>query len=174
MNMLFVKLLGLAFTLAAGTLAHFFYPWSGKNPIVGLVAAVNESTWEHLKLLFFPMLVASIAEYLFLNEQYPNFMISQAVGMMVGMVTIVVLFYTYSGVLGYHFLLADILPFVIGAVAGFGVSLYLLRSGNLSDPAWEIAGKWTLVMITVMFLLFTKHPPRIGLFRDPLTGGYGG
>ena len=36
-----------------GTLLHFTYRWSGRNP---LIAPVNESVWEHMKLLFFPML----------------------------------------------------------------------------------------------------------------------
>ena len=38
-----------------GTLLHFTYRWSGRNPLIGLIAPVNESVWEHMKLLFFPM-----------------------------------------------------------------------------------------------------------------------
>ena len=44
------------FISVLGVLLHFTYEWSGNNPIVGLFSATNESTWEHLKLLFFPML----------------------------------------------------------------------------------------------------------------------
>nr|WP_236945659.1 DUF6512 family protein [Enterocloster clostridioformis] len=40
-----------------GTLLHFTYRWSGRNPLIGLIAPVNESVWEHMKLLFFPMLL---------------------------------------------------------------------------------------------------------------------
>ena len=49
----------------AGTLFHFIYEWSGENPIVGAIASVNASVWEHLKLLFFPALFYIIIEYLF-------------------------------------------------------------------------------------------------------------
>ena len=40
-----------------GTLFHFVYGWSGENPVAGLFFPVNESTWEHLKLIFFPILL---------------------------------------------------------------------------------------------------------------------
>ena len=43
-----------------GTLLHFVYEWSGSNMIVGLFSSTNESTWEHMKLAFYPMLIFSI------------------------------------------------------------------------------------------------------------------
>ena len=50
------ELAGLFLTLIFGNLLHFVYDWSGQNSVVAAFAAVNESTWEHMKLLFFPML----------------------------------------------------------------------------------------------------------------------
>ena len=50
-----------------GTIFHFTYEWSGKKVIIGLFSAVNESTWEHLKLLFFPMLITTFIGYFFFN-----------------------------------------------------------------------------------------------------------
>lgn len=47
-----------------GVLLHFTYEWSNDNPAVGLFSAVNESTWEHLKLIFFPMLLLTMIEFL--------------------------------------------------------------------------------------------------------------
>ncbi len=48
-------LFGIIFTFILGTLLHFVYEWSGSNVIVGIFSPVNESVWEHLKLLYFPM-----------------------------------------------------------------------------------------------------------------------
>ena len=56
----------LHFVLVAaflGTLNHFLYFLSGQSPIVALFCPVNESVWEHLKLLYFPFLFVSIWEY---------------------------------------------------------------------------------------------------------------
>ena len=48
------------FAIILGTLLHFTFEWSGRNPFVGAFSSINESTWEHLKLAFVPMLITSI------------------------------------------------------------------------------------------------------------------
>lgn len=53
-------IIGIIFVMLTGTLSHFLYDWSGQNPVVGLFTPVNESIWEHMKLLFFPMLLYSL------------------------------------------------------------------------------------------------------------------
>ena len=58
------QLSGFALTSLAGTLLHFLYDWTGENKIAALISGVNESTWEHMKLLYFPLLVYAIIEYL--------------------------------------------------------------------------------------------------------------
>lgn len=45
---------GLLVVLAAGNLLHFIYDWTGQSPIAAPLAAVNESTWEHMKLFITP------------------------------------------------------------------------------------------------------------------------
>lgn len=64
----------LAFIIigTAGTLWHFVYEWSGENPIIGAIAPVNESVWEHLKLLFFPSLFYFITELFLCKEDCEN------------------------------------------------------------------------------------------------------
>ena len=44
-----------------GTLLHFLFDWTGGNAVVALFSAVNESIWEHLKLLFYPMVLFAVA-----------------------------------------------------------------------------------------------------------------
>ena len=63
---------GFGFTSLFGTLLHFLYEWTGKNNFTALFSGVNESTWEHMKLLFFPLLIFSIIEYYIFgrNETY--------------------------------------------------------------------------------------------------------
>lgn len=66
MTLKYYHILGAIFTIFLGTLLHFTYQWSGKNNLVAIFSAVNESTFEHLKLLFTPMLIFSIFEYFLL------------------------------------------------------------------------------------------------------------
>ena len=53
----FREIIFMIIAMGAGTLFHFIYEWSGFHPLAGLFAPVNESTWEHLKMLFFPVLL---------------------------------------------------------------------------------------------------------------------
>ena len=57
---LIFEIVSTIFIMILGTLLHFTYKWSNNNVIVGTFSAINESTWEHLKLIFFPMLIILI------------------------------------------------------------------------------------------------------------------
>ena len=54
------QLAGFIFTGVAGVLLHFLFEWTGKSIFVAPFAAVNESIWEHMKLLFVPMFLLKI------------------------------------------------------------------------------------------------------------------
>lgn len=165
--------IGLPVVFVAGSLLHFVYGWTGRRKAVGLFSPVNESTWEHLKLLFFPGLVYLWAEYLAAGYRIPGFLAAKTVGLLLGMLAIVCLFYTYTGIIGRNFLPADILTFGIGTGVAFAVSRSILNGGGggaaLADPvAIGLLGLWLL-----LFFLFTYCPPRIAVFRDPVDGSFG-
>ncbi len=63
---------------AVGSLLHFVYRWSGKKLFAGFVSPVNESTWEHLKLLFFPSLLFGAGKYLAVGKEIPPFSARQS------------------------------------------------------------------------------------------------
>ena len=105
------ELAGALFTAALGTLLHFVYDWSGGWGAAAAFSAVNESTWEHMKLLFFPMFLFSVVQVCCLGRNYPNFLAARGVSTVTGVALIPVLFYTYTGVLGRHLLWADIAVF---------------------------------------------------------------
>ena len=52
--------LGFIITGILGVVLHFLYDWLGQNPLIALISGVNESTWEHMKLLYYPMLIFSL------------------------------------------------------------------------------------------------------------------
>ena len=63
-----IFIFSIIFTLVLGTILHFTYTWSNNNPFIGSFSAVNESTWEHLKLVFFPMLITVFIGYFYLEN----------------------------------------------------------------------------------------------------------
>lgn len=163
---------GAVFTIIFGTLLHFVFQWSRNNPIVGIVGAVNESTWEHLKLLFFPMLFYTIFEYFAYGKDTDNFIPARAVSILAGMFIIVSSFYTYTGILGKNLLPLDIGTFILGTVGTYIIGYKIMLSNALSSKKMNFAGIVILILLIFSFAVFTFSPPEIGLFLDPATGKY--
>ncbi|MVB11795.1 hypothetical protein CAFE_25200 [Caprobacter fermentans] len=170
---LYWEITGFIVTVVLGTLLHFAYQWSGKSKIVGLFAPVNESTWEHLKLLFVPMTLFTAAEYFPVGWEKENFIAAKAVGILIGMFTILVIFYTYTGISGKNYLWADIVTFILGVAAAFGYAWF--KMDKTPDPIKDsnLIGLTLILVIVFCFACFTFDPPRIALFRDPVSGRYG-
>ena len=62
------QLMGFAVTSFLGTILHFLYDWSGNLSWITPFSAVNESTWEHMKLIFWPMLFFAIFQSFFFKS----------------------------------------------------------------------------------------------------------
>ena len=125
-------ILGIFFTLIFGTLLHFTYEWSGNNSIVGFFSAVNESTIEHLKMIFVPFFLFSILEYLAYGKDISGYVITKSLSISIGMIIIVVTFYLYTWIAGTNYLLMDIAIFILGVVASYFVSYTLLKNQKLN------------------------------------------
>ena len=165
-----VSILSAVFISVLGTLLHFTYDWFGNNPIIGVFSAVNESTWEHLKLLFFPTLIVTIRGTIYYKGHVPNYVCARLKGMLTAMVFTVIFFYTSMGVLGKNYAFLNILIFYVAVIIGEIVvnrQIKLAKSCN-TKKAWIVFG-----ILLVCFILFTYNAPEIGLFKDPITGGYG-
>ena len=123
-------ILGIFFTLIFGTLLHFTYEWSDYNPIVGFFSATNESTIEHLKMIFVPFFLFSIFEYVAYGKDVTGFIIIKALSVSLGMIAIVVVFYLYTWIAGTNFLWMDIAIFALGIVVAYAASYKLLKMQN--------------------------------------------
>lgn len=166
------EIAGFIFVIVTGTLLHFVYNWTGQNRLAGIFSPVNESTWEHLKLLFYPTLLYSIVEYFVIGNRFPNFIAAKTLGITVGMLVIVAVFYTYTGIVGQHYLWADILTFVLGVASTYA---YSWRTIHQADAG--MIPQFTAILITLVllacFAIFSFYPPHIPLFLDPVSKGYG-
>ena len=94
------EIVGFIATGLFGTLLHFVYEWTGGNRVIAVFSAVNESTWEHMKLLFIPFLVFTVVEFIVFSEAFRNFFAVKAASILLGLVSIPALFYTLTGMFG--------------------------------------------------------------------------
>ena len=164
------QIFSFIFTIILGTVLHFTYDWSGQNDIVGTFSAINESTWEHLKLLFYPMLLTSIIGYFYIGKKVPNLVCSKTIGILVAIAFTVIFFYTYTGVLGKNIALIDISSFFIATILGEFVAYILMINRFKCNNIMAII---VLIIVGISFVVFTFNAPNIGLFKDPITGKYG-
>ena len=160
------QIFSIIFTWILGTILHFTYDWSNQNAIVGVFSAINESTWEHLKLLFFPMLITTIIGYFYLKpkEEYTNFLCAKTIGILSALAFVVVFFYTYTGIIGTNFAILDIGSFFVGVFFGEYMAYKLTNKINECKNGLAI---FILMIFFICFIVFTYNAPQIGLFRDP-------
>lgn len=163
---------GFAFTGILGTVLHFLYNWTKQNVIIAPFSAVNESTWEHMKILFWPMFIFSFFEYLTFCKDYENFWFVKLTGIVVGLILIPAIFYTYIGVTGKSSGVFNILIFFIAAGTAYYIETQLFQREafiyNLPGIPFIL-----LCILALLFVAFTFFPPEIPLFQDPIKGTYG-
>lgn len=146
-----------------GVLFHFLYEWSGENIFVGFFTSINESTWEHLKLLFFPMLFVTIFELTFLKEKIQVLLPKRTLGILSGMVFIVVTFYTFWGITGKLIDWINISIYVFAVYFALVMENCISRKKKLPDVSICIA---ILITLIILFIIFTLHSPGVGIFYN--------
>lgn len=159
-------IIGTVFTVALGSLLHFAYEWSGFNPLFAVVGSVNESTWEHLKLLYWPYAAFALFELWIYGKNTTGFFTAKALGILAGMAFITAAFYTYTGVAGADFAWLDILLFVLGSAAAYYVSYAFIKCPSAFARRFDFMGFVILLALACMFCLFTFNPPPLGIFAE--------
>ncbi len=170
-NMTLWQLIGFIFTSVIGTLLHFLYDWTGKSIWSAPFSATNESIWEHMKLIFVPMFIFAIIENIYLKEKYSCFWKIKLKGILLALLLIPVIYYTYNGAFGKS---PDWLNIAIFFITAAIVYIYETRLFNENMYCkCNTVSIITLCLIAVLFIIFTFTPPHIPLFADPTTGLYG-
>lgn len=170
-KLLKLDIIGFVFVSILGTLSHFFYEWSGGSTLIGLFTPINESAWEHLKLIFFPYLIWSIIQAIIMKRI--NIFSAKFIGVAVGMTATLSFFYTYTGILGKNIDWLNILSFFIGVLIAFLIDYIIIKSEKMQGKSVNITAIILFVVMSAIFILFTFAPPIIPLFKDPITSSYG-
>ena len=151
------------FVCVLGVLLHFTYNWSGQNRIVGLFSAVNESTFQHMKLIFFPTLLLTIWDILKGRFKEPGFLQKRTMGLLYGMGTIILLFYSIWGILGTRYDWINISIFFLGVF----ISFYTENNWKKNTyPINILTSVMILIYLTIAFFMFTYNFTNIGIFFD--------
>ena len=156
--------------------SHFAYDLSGQKIIVGLFNPVNESVWEHLKFMFFPLLLWWVVIYLIKRKKcdipIKNWIVSAAISLITAPLFVVFLYYSYTGAFGIESVIIDILLVFICFFIALSIAAHYLK---FSEPAiWlVITSVIAVAVIFTAFIVFTFNPPHLPIFYDTVTNMYG-
>lgn len=149
----FVPALVMALLLGVGLHDLFsFFP----SIVTEFVAPVNESIWEHLKIVFFPLLLAELLFYPL--EHRARGLLSLYI-VCLGMLGVA---WMYHVVLGGRAVWVDIVLFAVT------ILLWFWLSSVLDVPqSWNPLLRGILIVFIGLICAFTLHPPHGTLFNDP-------
>ena len=165
------QLIGFGITTLTGTILHFLYDWLGKSVWIAPFSGINESTWEHMKLLFWPMFIFAIVQNFFFKD-LENFWNVKLRGILLGISLIPIIYYTYNGVIGKSPDWLNIALFFLCAAISYIYETKLLKK----DKVYILSTKYAIISlftVAMLFVIFTFITPHIGIFEDPLTGSFG-
>ena len=165
------EFVGFGVAAVGGTLLHFLYDLLGGAKWIAPFSGVNESTWEHMKLLFWPTFIFAIVQSFFFCDR-ENFWCVKLRGILLGLALIPIIFYTYNGAIGKSPDWINIAIFFISAAAVYICETRLFNSEKVICRSPKLAFA-ALCAIGVLFAVFTFRTPELGIFLDPLTGTYG-
>ena len=170
-NLFIWQVIGATFTAVLGTILHFLFEWTGFN-IFATFSAVNESTWEHMKLVFIPSLIFATIQYFIAKDEYDSFWLIKLIGILFGTLLIPILFYTLSGIFGNLSAITNIAIFFVSVFSEYLLEYFLFKKDFIKAKLkWFSIG--ILLFILSLFIIFSFFPPKIPLYLDPVTRSYG-
>lgn len=157
------------FAAIVGTLFHFIYEWTDKSVVAALISPVNESVFEHLKMTFFPLLIFAIFEYFYIGKTHNGFFYIKAKAILLGVLSVIVLYFTYTGIIGKNYMIPDIIIYYISILIS---TLYFVKNYKSNEHS-NLSGIIILIITSALFIIFTFAPLHIHLFLDETGAFYG-
>lgn len=162
----------ILFSIVIGTILHFTYKWSNQNVFIAAFSAINESIWEHLKLVFYPMLLFAIIEGFFIYSKSNNYIEAKTIALFFSILFIIISFYTYTGVIGKSIFYIDILIFILSIILGEYICYKFFITTDKSTKTSKILSLLLIVVLLVCFIVFSYNTPKINIFKHPVAEIY--
>ncbi len=170
-----MTLVGIGVIFLVGSVWHFLFDWLGSWRPIGWLAPVNESVWEHFKMVFWPGLLWAWIEFKRAGKALPAFWFGKAWGLLAMPLIIGGIFYTYTA-LWPRYLPVDILSFLVAIAAGQFIS-YKLATRPVAGTGFGRSSSWIgralIGLMALAFVVFTYVPPHVFLFEHVPTHEYG-
>ncbi len=163
--------IGIIIICLVGTLLHFTYELSHHNKYVAIFSAVNESTWEHIKICMTPTILWSIYEIIKYGFS-ENFLIAKSLSILTIILLIPILFYSYTMFTKKSILFIDVICFYITVICSQSIFKHIIILSNIPS-IYTYLSIVLLIVELIAYLYLTFKPFKNFIFKDPITHKYG-
>lgn len=172
MSLKTIKLIAIINIFIISFPAHFLYDFF-PNTLVSIFFPVNESIFEHMKIIFTSTLIYGLIDYLVIklnNIKVSNFLF-QLFFTSFSSIFIFLFFYLPISFIWGEYLPLTLSLLLITYVIGQIISYYILNYKSI--PILNIISIPLIIIVYVLFFIFTYSPPESFFFLDTLTKSYG-
>ena len=158
-------LYSVPFLFILGSIFHFAYDFTNENTIIGFFTPINESIWEHIKLILIPLLLWWILYYVFNYKKHninkDKWFTASIFSIIAGIILVPSIYYLYTNALGIESLIIDVLilffSLLLAQLLGYHCYKYLKGINYLIPIIISI-------IIVIIFIIFTVLPPNLPIF----------
>ena len=164
---------GIPILFLVGGFLHFAYGLAGNNVLIGMIAPVNESVFEHMKMVL-PLVLWWSLYYVCNGVKYninrDKWFWACTVSLACSILTIPTVAYTYRNAFGIESVVFDVFILLFAIAVGQMIGIHVYRYGKGVSFVTSLT---IIALIVVMFVVFTFWPPHTPIFQDDNTGEYG-
>lgn len=168
-----IKFIGAIVIFLLTVLYHFLYDWL-PNPVFSVFFPVNESIWEHMKLLYSGIFTWGVIEYFIFrkkNISYRNFFSTLFLEMVTSIMIYLIMYLPLYNVFGENMVIS--IGLLIIVIILEEIFSYYLLSYSKENKILDRISILFVVLGFVVFLCFTYDPPRNYIFYDIVSNKYG-
>ena len=172
MNLKTIKIIGIIGTFLLCFLFHFLYEWLS-NSLFSIFFPVNESIWEHMKLIYTSFVFYGIIDYLLLKKYkipFNNFLFQLFIVPIIAIILYLIIFIPIYNAIGENMIVSIGLLFLI-IILEHLLSCYLLKRHNIKFQ--NIIGIIGIIIVYIIFGYLTYHPIENYIFYDNANNKYG-
>lgn len=171
MNLKKLKIVNVVIFFALSFLWHFVYDLI-PNFFTAIFFPVNESIWEHMKIIFGVIIFGSLISLILMQKfkiKYNNFYVEIIIKAILGVIFYLAIFIPLYNIFGENMFISITLMLITYIVMEFiGYKILLLDELDI-----KILPIILIVLCYILFALLTFYPPHYSIFFDETKLIYG-
>ena len=171
MNLKKLKIIGVILSFFLSFIFHFMYDLF-PNFITSIIFPVNESIFEHMKIIFGSILISGVIQKIIVikkNLNYNNICISNVLVAFLSIFIFLIMFLPIYSLIGENLPVVLIIMLFTYIISQF-LSIYIIKKEDMKKENFAIL---LVIIIYIIFGIFTYFPLKNNFFIDPIDNFYG-